>query len=143
MNGLEATALAIFCFESGHLNDPTVPAVRNLNPGNLRSGVNPDANGYSQFPDFTSGYAALLRELQSKFSGNNQHGIGPSSTLLSLFNIYAPPSDDNPTNAYAAFVASWVSKALGKPLTIESELCNIWQAPSNNAEQVQDAAAEG
>jgi hypothetical protein len=126
MNGLEATALAIFCFESGHLNDPTVPAIRNLNPGNLRTGVNPDANGYSVFPDFVSGYSALLRELQSKFSGNNAHGIGQSSTLLSLFNIYAPPSDNNPTNQYASFVAAWVSKALGKPITVESELCNIW-----------------
>lgn len=141
MNGLEATALAIFCFESGHLNDPTVPAVRNLNPGNLRTGVNPDVNGYSVFPDFVSGYAALLRELQSKFSGNNSHGIGPSSTLLQLFNIYAPPSDNNPTNEYAKFVSIWVGLALHKLITIDSELCNIWQSPvpQNNAEQVQDA----
>lgn len=130
-NGLEATALAIFCFESGHLNDPTVPAVRNLNPGNLElPGSTRDAHGYTIFPDFVSGYAALLRELWSKFSGNNSHGIGPSSTLLALFNIYAPPSDNNPTNSYAEFVAGWVTKALGRPITISSPLSDIWTSPT-------------
>jgi hypothetical protein len=143
MNGLEATALAIFAFESGHLNDPTVPAVRNSNPGNLElPGTNRDAHGKTIFPDFVSGYTALLRELRSKFSGQNAHNIGPSSTVLALFNIYAPPSDGNPTNAYATFVANWVGKALGKPITAVSELANIWMAPSDNHDAVQEAAAE-
>lgn len=128
LGGLDAVALAILAFESGHLNDPTVPAIRNNNAGNLRlPGRTADDKGYTIFPDFITGYAALLRELQSKFSGNNSHGIGPASTLLGLFNIYAPPSDNNPTNAYAAFVADWVARATGKPITIESELCNIWR----------------
>jgi hypothetical protein len=65
ISGLDATALAIFCFESGHLNDPTVPAVRNNNPGNLRlPGRTADEHGYTIFPDFVSGYAALSRDLQ-------------------------------------------------------------------------------
>jgi hypothetical protein len=128
MNGLDAVALAIFAFESGNLKDPTVPALRNNNAGNLRiPGRTADEKGYTIFPDFVTGYAALLRELQSKFSGNNSHGIGPASTLLGLFNVYAPPSDNNPTNAYAQFVADWCAKALGKPITIESELVNIWK----------------
>ena len=127
MNGLEAMALAMFADESGHLEDPTVPAIRNLNPGNLRlAGGTSDPNGYTIFPDFISGYSALLRELQAKFSGNNSHGIGQSSTLLELFNVYAPPSDNNPTNAYAEFVAGWVGRALGKPLTVNSLLSEIW-----------------
>jgi hypothetical protein len=129
MNGLEATALAVFAFESGHLKDPTVPALRNNNPGNVRLQGRPaDEKGYTIFPDLPTGYAALLRELQAKFSGRNSHGIGPASTLLALFNIYAPPGDNNPTNAYAAFVADYVSKALGKPITVESKLSDIWEA---------------
>lgn len=143
MNGLEATALAIFCFESGHLNDPTVPAVRNLNPGNLRTGVNPDANGYSVFPDFVTGYSALLRDLRAKFDGNNSHGLGQTSTLLSLLGVYAPAGDSNNPSAYAEFVASWVGKALGKPITVVSELSNIWMPPGNNSENVQQALEEG
>jgi len=101
----------------------------NRNPGNLRlPGREADDRGYTIFPDLPTGYAALLRELQSKFSGNNAHGIGPSSTVLDLFNVYAPPSDNNPTNAYAQFVARWASDALGKPLTVDSKLSEIWSA---------------
>lgn len=127
MNPLDAMALAMFADESGHLENPTVPAIRNLNPGNLRlSGGTSDAGGYTVFTDFISGYSALLRELKSKFSGNNSHGIGQESTLLELFNIYAPPSDNNPTNAYAEFVANWVSRALGKTITPQTLLKDIW-----------------
>jgi hypothetical protein len=130
ISGLDATALAIFCFESGHLNDPTVPAVRNNNPGNLRlPGRTADAGGYTIFPDFITGYAALLRDLAAKFDGNNAHGLGPSSTLLALLNVYAPAGDANNPSAYASFVAGWVSKALGKPLTVNSLLSEIWTAP--------------
>jgi hypothetical protein len=127
VNGLEAVADAIQRFEGW---DPQTRSYVNRNPGNLENGAKVDAKNYDIFPDYISGYSALLRELASKFSGNNRHGIGPSSTLLSLFNVYAPPSDNNPTNEYAAFVAKWVGLAIGKPITVESELCNIWQAPA-------------
>jgi hypothetical protein len=127
VNGLEAVADAIMQFEGWKLGSRSYV---NRNPGNLRlQGRTADDRGYTIFPDLPTGYAALLRELQSKFTGQNSHGIGPSSTLLSLFNVYAPPSDNNPTNAYAAFVANWVGTALNKPITVESELCNIWQMP--------------
>jgi hypothetical protein len=124
MNGLEAVADAIMQFEGWKLGSRSYV---NRNPGNLRlQGRTADDRGYTIFPDLPTGYAALLRELQSKFSGQNSHGIGPSSTVLALFNIYAPPSDDNPTNAYAAFVADWVSKALSKAITVASPLSDIW-----------------
>lgn len=126
MNGLEAVADAIQVFEGWK---PGTRSYVNRNPGNLEGGAKVDAKNYDIFPDFVSGYQALLRELQSKFSGNNRHGIGPSSTLLGLFNVYAPPSDNNPTNLYAQFVADWCAKALGKPITVQSELCNIWMMP--------------
>ena len=126
MNGLEAVADAIMKFEGW---EPGSRSYENRNPGNLRLvGRTADDKGYTIFPDLPTGYAALLRELQSKFSGNNSHGIGPSSTLLGLFNIYAPPADDNPTNAYAAFVADWVGRALGKSVSVASPLSDIWSA---------------
>ena len=126
MDGLQATADAIMAFEGWKLGSRSYV---NRNPGNLRLvGRTADDKGYTIFPDLPTGYAALLRELQSKFSGANSHGIGPSSTVLALFNIYAPPSDDNPTNAYAQFVADWVGKALGKPITVASPLSDIWSA---------------
>lgn len=126
MDGLQATADAIMAFEGWKLGSRSYV---NRNPGNLRLvGRTADDKGYTIFPDLPTGYAALLRELQSKFSGANSHGIGPSSTVLALFNIYAPPSDDNPTNGYAQFVADWVSNALGKPITVASPLSDIWSA---------------
>jgi hypothetical protein len=139
MNGIDAVALAILCDESGHLT-PGTEALRNNNPGNLEiPGLPKDANGKTVFPDFVSGYSALLRDLRAKFSGNNSHGLGPMSTLQQLMNVYAPPSDNNPTMAYAEFVASWVGKALGKPITVVSELSNIWQPPVSNVDDVETA----
>lgn len=129
LGGLDAVALAIFCVESGHLNDGTVPAIRNNNPGNLRlPGRTADEHGYTIFPNFVTGYLALLRDLEAKFTdGHNTHGLGQSSTLLALLNVYAPAGDANNPTAYATFVAAWVSKALGKPITVINELANIWR----------------
>lgn len=129
VSGLEATADAIMHFEGWIIGSRSY---ENRNPGNLRlTGRTADDKGYTIFPDLPTGYAALLRELQSKFSGANVHGIGPASTLLALFNVYAPPSDDNPTNAYAEFVAQWVAKVLGKPITVNSPLSDIWVSAQN------------
>jgi hypothetical protein len=120
MNGLEAVADAIMKFEGW---EPGSRSYENRNPGNLRLA---GSKGYTIFPDLPTGYAALLRELQSKFSGNNSHGIGPTSTLLQLFNVYAPQADSNNPSQYAIFVQQWVSKALGKPITLDSPLSDIW-----------------
>jgi hypothetical protein len=126
VSGLEATADAIMAFEGWKIGSRSY---ENRNPGNVRlPGRTADDKGYTIFPDLPTGYAALLRELQSKFNGQNTHGIGPASTVLQLFDIYAPPSDNNPTNSYAAFVADWVSKVLGKPITVDSKLSDIWAA---------------
>jgi hypothetical protein len=126
VSGLEATADAIMQFEGWKIGSRSY---ENRNPGNLRlEGRTADGHGYTIFPDLPTGYAALLRELQSKFSGNNTHHIGPTSTVLDLFNVYAPPSDDNPTNQYAGFVADWCAKVLGKPITMSSPLSDIWTA---------------
>ncbi len=128
VSGLDAMATAIMRYEGF---DPKTRSFRNMSPGNLRLPGQPaDEAGYSIFPDFISGYSALLRELAAKFSGHNTHGIGPQSTLLTLMKVYAPASDNNAPEEYATFVAKWVSLALGKPITIESELINIWESAS-------------
>lgn len=129
VNGLEAVADAIQQFEGWK---PSSRSYQNRNPGNLEiPGSTRDAKGYSIFPDYVSGYNALLRELRSKFTGANAHHIGPTSTLLDLFNIYAPPSDNNPTSVYCDFVAQWVTVATGKEVTPQTQLQDIWKAPMN------------
>lgn len=120
---LEAVADAIMAFEGW---SPGSRSYRNRNPGNLELKIGTrDEKGYSVFTSLTAGYTALLSELTAKFTGNNSHGIGPESTLLDLFNVYAPPSDNNPTNEYAKFVAVFISRALGKTFTIYSKLGEI------------------
>jgi len=119
MDSLEAVADAIMSFEGWKLGSLSY---KHRNPGNIRD----TPSSYKTFPTFVEGYQALLAELRAKFSGHNSHGIGPSSTLLDLFNIYAPPSDNNPTNAYCRYVAGWVSTALEKAVTEQTKLGDIW-----------------
>lgn len=125
VNGLEAVADAIMSFEGWK---PGTRSYVNRNPGNLEGGSKVDAKNYDVFPSLIDGYSALLRELRDKFIGNNRHGIGPESSLLDLFNVYAPPSDNNPTNQYCAFVAHWVSMVLGTVVVSETKLKDIWHA---------------
>lgn len=129
---LEAVADSIERFEGW---DPKTRSYVNRNSGNLRLSLHPDAGvaiypvdpgGYTIFPDRSTGYNALLRDLRAKFSGQNSHGLGPASTLLSMMEIYSPSSDSNNPLEYAKFIARWVGIVLNKPLTEQSELANIW-----------------
>jgi hypothetical protein len=126
MNGLDAVATAIMAREGYRTN---TRSFRNNNPGNLRGddvGIPKDSEGFLIFPDVITGYERLWDDLFDKFTGHNDHGLGPASTVLDLFNVYAPSADGNDTDAYAAFVASWCSEALGKPITVSSALSEIF-----------------
>ena len=125
VSGLEAVADAIQVYEGWR---PGTRSYINRNPGNLRlKGCPCDDKGYTIFTDFVSGYSALLRELQSKFTGQNEHHIMPTSTLGELFNVYAPQSDNNQPNLYANFVAGFVSDATDKKVTSSTPLQEIWK----------------
>lgn len=125
MIAIEAIADAIQVFEGWH---PQTKSYRNRNPGNLEGGSKVDAKNYDVFGTLVDGYQALLNELKAKFSGHNHHGVGPNSTLLDLFNIYAPPNDNNPTHEYCDFVANWATQALGQTVTASTLLKDIWVA---------------
>jgi hypothetical protein len=127
INPLEAVADAIMSFEGWK---PGSRSYRNRNPGNLERGQEVDVKNYDVFDTFVEGYQALLNELHAKFTGHNTHGIGPDSTLLDLFNVYAPPSDSNPTNIYCKYVAAWCSLALGRSISPETKLGDLWKSSS-------------
>jgi len=108
---------------------------RNRNPGNLRpthAGQEQDAQGYRVFPSLVDGYAALLAELRCKFTGANTHGIGPSSTLSDLIAVYAPWKDANNPLKYTAFMAGWLSAALGRQVFASTPLHEIWPGCINS-----------
>ena len=91
-------------FPAGSPGYPTGSlSYRNNNPGNLRPGslavgATGSNNGYAVFPDFTTGWNALLGLIQSPAYWN--------LTLTQFFAQYAPAADNNNPAAYAATVAA-------------------------------------
>ena len=121
MNGLEAFADAIMYFESGGWK-PGTKAYTHRNPGNLEDGH----GNYKNFSSFVEGYSALVMDLEAKFTGHTSTGLGPNSTVLELMMKYAPPSDNNPTQAYTDFICNWLTKALGITVASTTPLKDIW-----------------
>ena len=123
---LEAIADAIYAYEG---NTPNQRAYRNRNPGNLRSAAGAsgvDAGGYCEFHGLLSGYAALLLDLQAKVTGHNQHGLHLHSTLLDLFEVYAPTADHNWPRLYAMFVARRLAKTYGRPVSVGATFFDLY-----------------
>ena len=94
--------------KAGTAGPPAAPrAVRNNNPGNLRwdgksqwqgmTGV--DDSGFVKFDSPESGQRALSINIANQ---GNLHGI---NTVRGLIGKYAPPTDNNDTEAYIATVA--------------------------------------
>ena len=96
-------ALAI-ATQEGFFTGGSLPQ-RNNNPGDLRHGpgeVHPDnqPNVVGAFDTPEDGWAALERQL----SLDGERGM----TVQDLIYSYAPPSDDNDTEAYINFVCQYV-----------------------------------
>lgn len=112
--------------------NPGTLAVRNNNPGNLRSwGKNPVVNGYAQFATSEAGWAALKRQVQllidrgltlKEFFGGKP-GVYPG---------YAPAADANDPNGYAAFVAKRLGVDVNTPL---KSIASTFQSPRGQSSQ--------
>jgi hypothetical protein len=96
---------------------PGTVSYRNNNPGNLRSGpgqTGTDAQGYAIFPDYQTGWNALLNQVQV----NVNRGL----TLDEFFAGgqgypgYAPAADSNLPYQYAATVGGWLGVDPSVPL---------------------------
>lgn len=99
--------------EQGHENGSV--AYRNHNPGNLRKSpfAAGERNGFAFFRNDFVGWNALQWDLMQKARGNTSTGLTGSSTLRQLITVFAPPSDNNDTEAYIAAVV----KETGLPET--------------------------
>lgn len=125
VNSLDALCDAVMQFEGWH---PGSVSYRNRNPGNLREAANSagmDERGYCKFDDLTAGYKALKNDLMDKITGRTRTGLGPYSTILDLIRVWAPASDNNNPERYAAFVADYMTKATGHKYTYLSLLSEI------------------
>ena len=86
-------------------------AARHRNPGNIREG-----GDFKTFASPEEGFQALKEDVLAKQTGNNSHGLGPTSSLYDFFNVYAPPEDHNDPKAYAEAVAARLGIAPTDPI---------------------------
>jgi hypothetical protein len=89
-------------------------AYRNNNPGNLRPGLlavgaTGSSGGYAVFPNYQTGWNALLGLIQSPGYWN--------LTLTQFFAKYAPGADNNNPAAYAASVAATLGVDANTPIS--------------------------
>jgi hypothetical protein len=126
MQGIEAMFDAMQFLEGHQPHD--LSRIRR-NPINLEGSPFPHTAGVGpilEFADIITGTQAGIFELKGKIMGHNSHGITPESTLNQLYDVYAPRGDgDNNPNAYALFVATWCTTALGRTVTAETKLRDV------------------
>jgi hypothetical protein len=102
---------------------------RNNNPGNLRTlpaasawnGQIGDDNGYAIYDTMADGVRAASKQLQKYAKGGN-------ITIRQIISKWAPPSDNNPTDAYVDYVAKRLSVSPDAQLNIYSELPELCRA---------------
>lgn len=115
MTLVEQLANAIARVESGNFKPDSI-AMRNHNPGNLRSwGSYPVVGGYVQFPDYATG----MRALQTQVQRNIDRGLNLYEFFggkPGVYAGYAPAADSNHPRTYAETVAGWLGIAPGSTL---------------------------
>lgn len=103
----EALARAIQT-EEGYF--PGSRAYRNNNPGNLRyvgqeGAIGADSGGFAIFPDYQSGFAALVAQLRRDAERH------PGWSLWQFVSDYAPASDNNNVLSYVSNIVSSLQSA--------------------------------
>lgn len=87
---------------------PGSRAYRNQNPGNLRyagqyGSTGADDAGFAVFPDYQTGFNALVNQLQLDATRH------PDWTILDFVSNYAPSSDNNVPVQYAQNVSTYLN----------------------------------
>ena len=81
-------------------------AYRNHNPGNLRKSpfAFSEVDGFAVFRSDFIGWMALHWDLMQKAKGQTVTGLTGQSTIRDLIYVWAPPADNNNTEAYVEAV---------------------------------------
>lgn len=96
------------------------------NPGDIRYGefttscgaTGQDYRGFAIFPDYTTGYEALKKLVTNACSGNSSI-YHPTDTIDQFFEKFAPASDSNAPDTYAA----WVANNVG--ISVDSQISSL------------------
>lgn len=88
---------------------PSSRSQRNQNPGNLRwhnqrGNIGKDNDGFAMFPDYETGFSALVRQLDAACRGRSKV-YNPEMTLKQFFYLYAPSDNLNDPDKYSKKVA--------------------------------------
>ena len=115
MTRLEALADAIKTYEGWWWGSKSW---RHNNPGNLRWSKfqTGQKNGFAYFNSFATGWLALWYDLWKKCRGETVTGLTGDSTLLNLFEKWAPWSDGNNPERYADYIAKLLGVTTKTPL---------------------------
>jgi hypothetical protein len=115
MSSLASAIATAIQQQEGYGTAAAVTLNANNNPGGLISAPGyPTVNGFAQFPDYASGFAATVALVQSK--------IDSGMTLSQLTSAWAPagapndPTGINNPSAYASFLSSQTGLPLNTPL---------------------------
>lgn len=111
-------ALIIGLLAAGGVTYVATRGFRNNNPGNLHAAgipwvgyIGADPDGYAMFDTLEHGIRAMGVDLRAKL----RRGL---NTPASIINVYAPPSDNNPTSTYIAKVCDWTGFQPNQVLTV-------------------------
>jgi hypothetical protein len=105
---------------SGNVQDASLPrGMRNNNPGNIEDGTFAQSlpgyagtdGRFAKFESLDAGMAAMDKLLQN-------YGSKGLNTVGGIINRWAPPSDNNPTSAYAANVAQKLGTDPNSPINV-------------------------
>lgn len=115
MTRLEALCAAIQKNEGWY---PLSRSWRNNNPGNLRSSpfAASVSGGFARFASYASGWLGLWWDVWMKCQGKTVTGLGPNSTLQDLARVWAPTSNANDPDQYAAKLATQLKLDIYTPL---------------------------
>jgi hypothetical protein len=111
---------------------------RNNNPGNLRSGVGQTGSdgSFAIFASYQDGFNALVSDITAKFTGNTRTGLGPSSTILQFFQVYAPSADSNDPATYAQSVVDYLNANLGTFFEVTDTLQDLMEFNGDGSDLV-------
>jgi len=111
MDKIDKLIAAMQTHEGWHaVGNPHFPqgtrSYRQHNPLNLRTSPSMlwQFEGYAVFATDAEGWLAAREDIIAKATGNTSTGLTGESTLEQFINVWAPPGDNNDTQAYVQAV---------------------------------------
>jgi len=101
------------------------PGALRWHPSQARFGGEKDPRGFTKFPDYQSGFSALVADLSAKLNGSSKHiNYDNNPTLLDYVAVYAPVTDRNNPPAYANAIVNEL-RSKGYDVNLDTPLSTL------------------